>query len=82
MDIQDSYWQIFQPAKQSLSWTKTYVYNEDVVEREYLKLPEEEDDPAEPASDEPFDPLNFDTSSLSADAAPTEFEVDPKLPIA
>ena len=36
MEIQDSYFQIFKPEKQELEFTKTLVYNEDTVTREYL----------------------------------------------
>ena len=41
MEIQDSYYQIFRPAKQELQFTKTFVYNEDSVTREYMTKNEE-----------------------------------------
>ena len=36
MEIQDSYYQIFAPEPQELEFTKTFVYNEDLVTREYF----------------------------------------------
>ena len=38
MEIQDSYWQIFRPDPQELEYTKTFVYNEDTMTREYINV--------------------------------------------
>ena len=36
MEIQDSFFQILRPEKQELEFTKTFVYSEDTVSREYI----------------------------------------------
>ena len=38
MEIQDSYYQIFRPDKQELEFTRTFVYNEDTVTREFITV--------------------------------------------
>lgn len=38
MEIQDSYYQIFRPDKQELEFTRTFVYNEDTVTREFMTV--------------------------------------------
>ena len=38
MEIQDSYFQIFRPAKQELEYTQTRVSNEDYQSRNYLEM--------------------------------------------
>ena len=74
MEIQDSYYQIFNPAPQEIEFTKTKVTNEDYLSRNYLEMEFSRNGPVAVNTRDPILLINYELDTTLTVQERTAFD--------